>query len=164
MWADALIPYAVFAVPAALVACFFALIALVILIWQHYRINRLMLGRNAASLEESVVTLARRTKDLEAFRAELEQYLKRAEARLSSSVRGVSTVRFNPFKGDGSGGNQSFASALITEEGDGVVFSTLYSRDRVSMFGKPIAKGRSEFELSEEEKEALRLAREAAAK
>lgn len=164
MWTGALEPYIAFAVPAAAVALVLALVAIVLLIWEHRRLTRLMLGRNGASLEESIVTLARRTKDLESFRAELEQYLKRAEARLASSVRGISTVRFNPFKGDGSGGNQSFATALVTEQGDGVVLSTLYSRDRVSMFGKPVEKGASGFELTEEEKQALSLAREQAAK
>lgn len=164
MWSVALEPYVLFAVPAAVVAVLIALGAIVLLIWEHRRLSRLMLGRTGASLEESIVTLTRRTRDLESFRTELEQYLKRAEARIASSIRGVGTVRFNPFKGDGSGGNQSFATALITEEGDGVVFSTLYSRERVSTYGKPIGKGTSEFELSEEEKEALRLAREAADK
>lgn len=157
-------PYIAFAVPAAVVAVLIALAAIALLIWEHRRLSRLMLGRTGASLEESIVTLARRTKDLESFRTELEQYLKRAEARMASSIRGVGTVRFNPFKGDGSGGNQSFATALISEEGDGVILSTLYSRERVSMYGKPVEAGTSEFELSEEEKEALRLAREAADK
>ena len=164
MWSEALAPYIPFAIPVALSALLLALVAIALLLREHRRLSRLMLGRNGASLEESVVTLARRTKDLEGFRGELELYLKRAEQRLATSVRGVSTVRFNPFKGDGSGGNQSFATALVTERGDGVVFSTLYSRDRVSMYGKPVLGGTSGFELTEEEKEALRLAREAAAK
>lgn len=164
MWTAGLEPYIAYAVPAAAVALLIALAAIALLIWEHRRLSRLMLGRTGASLEESIVTLARRTRDLESFRTELEQYLKRAEARMATSIRGIATVRFNPFKGDGSGGNQSFATALLTEQGDGVIFSTLYSRDRVSMYGKPVGKGKSEFELSEEEREALRLAREAADK
>lgn len=164
MWLDVLAPYTSLAVPAALVALIVALVVIALLIWEHRRLSRLMLGRNGASLEESIVTLARRTKDLEGFRMELEQYLKRAEVRMQTSVRGVSTVRFNPFKGEGQGGNQSFATALVTEQGDGVILSTLYSRDRVSTYSKPVAKGASGFELTEEEKEALSLAREQAAK
>ncbi len=121
-----------------------------------------MLGKNGSSLEESILTLSRRTKEIEEFRTELEKYLKRAEARLSTSIRGVGTVRFNPFKGDGSGGNQSFSTALISESGDGVVISTLYSRDRVSVFGKPLVVGKSTFELTSEEAEAVGLAKEAA--
>ncbi|MDE2188580.1 MAG: DUF4446 family protein, partial [Patescibacteria group bacterium] len=37
--------------------------------------------------------------------------------------------------------------------------SSLYSRDHVSVFGKPIKKHASEYELSEEEKEAIKEAK-----
>lgn len=141
-----------------------ALASLGMVVRLNMRLTKLMLGRSGASLEESLMTLARRAKDLEEFRAEVEKYLKRAETRMRTSMRGVGTVRFNPFKGDGSGGNQSFSTALISESGDGVVVSTLYSRDRVSVFGKPLEKGASTYDLTEEEQEALRLAKEAAAR
>jgi hypothetical protein len=77
------------------------------------------------------------------------------EKRLKKSVQAVHTVRFNPFKGTGEGGNQSFATAFLTEDGDGVIISSLYSREHVSVFGKPVKKLVSEHTLSDEEKEAL---------
>ncbi len=43
----------------------------------------------------------------------------------------------------------------MNDEGNGVVMSSLYARDRMSIFAKPIVKGKSEFELSSEEKEVL---------
>jgi hypothetical protein len=161
---DALAPFTVLALPIAAVAALLSVIAIVMLMIEHRRLSRLMLGRSGASLEESIVTLARRMKEIEQFRSELEQYLKQAEVRIATSIRGISTVRFNPFKGDGSGGNQSFAVALVNEEGSGVVLSTIYSRERVSVFGKPIAKGASTFELSDEEREAVKQAKEQAVK
>ena len=45
--------------------------------------------------------------------------------------------------------------AFLNDEGDGVIMSSLYARDRMSIFAKPIKKGKSEFELSAEEKEVL---------
>ena len=69
------------------------------------------------------------------------------------------TVRFNPFKGTGAGGNQSFATALLNENGDGVVLSSLYSRERVSVYAKPVQKFSSEYELSGEEKQAIKSAK-----
>ena len=59
-------------------------------------------------------------------------------------------MRFNPFKDVG--GNQSFAIAIVNEDGDGIVLSSLYSRERMSVFAKQIKKGISEVELTEEEK------------
>lgn len=123
------------------------------------RFKRLMLGRNG-SIEESIAVLSRETKELKKFRTELEAYLKTAEARLGGSVRGVGVVRFNPFSGDGSGGNQSFAVALLDETGSGVVLSSLYARDRVGMYAKPIAGGASSYELTDEEKKAVVLAKQ----
>jgi hypothetical protein len=46
----------------------------------------------------------------------------------------------------------------MNEEGDGVVFSSLYSRERVSIFAKPVKKQASEFELSAEERDAMKRA------
>ena len=47
---------------------------------------------------------------------------------------------------------------MLNEEGDGVVFSSLYSRERMSVFAKPIKNNKSEYELTSEEKEALKKA------
>ncbi|MCX6747604.1 MAG: DUF4446 family protein, partial [Candidatus Nomurabacteria bacterium] len=69
------------------------------------------------------------------------------------SISGLETLRFNPFPDQGS--NQSFAISMLNEEKDGVVISSLYSRERMSVFAKPIKKGKSEYELSDEEKEVL---------
>jgi len=75
-------------------------------------------------------------------------------------VRGVGVVRFNPFTAQG--GNQSFAAAFLDEQGSGVVLSTLYARDRVGVYAKPVDNGSSSFELTEEEKEAISKAKAAA--
>jgi len=39
-----------------------------------------------------------------------------------------------------------------------VVLSSLYARDRMSIFAKPVKNNKSEYELTEEEKEALKKA------
>jgi hypothetical protein len=123
------------------------------------RFKRLALGR-AGSLEESIAILTRESKEAKEFRAELERYLKLAEVRLRTSVRGVGVVRFNPFTAQG--GNQSFCAAFLDERGSGVVLSTLYARDRVGVYAKPVDNGSSSFELTEEEKEAIQKAKAAA--
>jgi hypothetical protein len=138
-----------------------AVAALVILVILERRIARLTGGRKA-SIEEVLAILNREMKELQVFRAELEKYLKLAEARLRGAVQGVGVVRFNPFR-DGQGGNQSFAVALVDERGSGVVFSTLYTRERVGVYAKPLTEGASSFELSDEEKEAITKARQSAA-
>ena len=86
-----------------------------------------------------------------------EKIIKDINKRLKTSVTGVGVVRFNPFTN--SGGNQSFAIALLNEHGNGVIISTLYGRERTSIFAKPVVKFASEYELTKEETEALEQAK-----
>ncbi len=113
------------------------------------------------NLDESFGVLEKEIKDFKKFQSSAEKTFANHDSRLQKAVTGVETVRFNPFKGDGSGGNQSFATALINEEQDGVVISSMYSRDHVSVFAKPIKDAKSEYELTNEEREALTKAQKA---
>lgn len=144
-----------------------ALVLLVVFFFMHLslrrRLARLALGRNG-SIEETISILMRDMKEFKEFRSELEKYLKLAEGRLRGAVSGVGVVRFNPFSGEGQGGNQSFALCMLDEQGQGVVLSTLYSRDRVGVYAKPLAAFASTYELSDEEKQAIERAREQIAK
>jgi hypothetical protein len=68
----------------------------------------------------------------------------------------VGLVRFNPF--DDTGGNQSFAVAVLDANGDGFVLSSLHARGGTRVFAKSLAGGRAEATLSSEEAEAVQLA------
>ena len=124
------------------------------------RLKKLLSGKNAESLEGVIGELGKDIRTLEAWRESTDRYLVGAENRLKRSVQGVETIRFNAFRGNGEGGNQSFAIALLSEQGDGTVISSLYARDRVSVFAKPIKNFASEFEMTEEEKTAVNRARQ----
>jgi hypothetical protein len=126
----------------------------------HVKIQRLLVGKNAKTLEDTINHTQKEILDLRGFEKECLAYFSDIEKRLSRSIQAVETVRFNPFKGNGEGGNQSFSTALINEHGDGVVVSSLYSRDRVSIFSKPLSKFQSEYELTEEEHGVLGTAKD----
>ena len=145
--------YLVLAAPyVAAGALLMSLITIAYAIALKRRLSKLSVG--GSNLEETLKALMQEREENKAFRGELEKYLKLAEARLRQSVQGVGVERFNPFA-EGQGGNQSFCVALIDERGEGVVFSTLYARDRVGVYAKPLLQGTSTFELSNEEKEAV---------
>lgn len=124
----------------------------------HARLKKFLIGIDSKTIQDSLWTVSSGIRDLQLFRSEMADYLDTVERRLRKSVQSVHTVRFNPFQGMGGGGNQSFATAFLNEEGDGVIVSGLYARDHVSVFAKPIKKKKSEHSLSEEEKEALEKA------
>jgi len=91
-------------------------------------------------------------KNLEKLSEELENLKKESKF----SVQKVGIVRFNPFSKIG--GDQSFSVALLDGNNDGVVVTSLYSREGNRVYGKPVKVGKSEYSLSEEEKEAIEKA------
>lgn len=137
-----------------------AVVALTVwLVIVERRLRKLLSGKDAQSLEGVIGALGHDIRTLEDWQKETKDYLTTAEERIKRSVQGVETIRFNAFKGNGEGGNQSFAIALLSENGDGTVVSSLYTRDRMSVFAKPVKKFASEYEMTEEEKEAVTRAR-----
>ncbi len=122
------------------------------------RLKKIFKGGKAKNLEEILINLNNELEKLNISREKTEKYLETVEKRLKKSVQNVGILRFNPFKDSGS--NQSFAIAFLDESGDGVVISSLYSREKVSIYAKPIKEFQSEYSLSKEEKEAINKAKE----
>ena len=78
------------------------------------------------------------------------------EALSRQSIQKVGVVRFNPFAD--TGGDQSFAVALLDAQGNGVVLSSLHGRADTRIFAKQVQAGRSKHALSDEEQDAIRKA------
>ena len=121
------------------------------------RLRKFFLGKKAQNLEDTIFTLENDIAKLKKAKENIEKDIGVINAKLKKSIRGLETIRFNPFPDQGS--NQSFAIGMLNEEDDGLVISSLYSRERMSIFVKPIKAGKSEYELTNEEKEALQKAK-----
>ena len=98
---------------------------------------------------DKVFGVAREVDDLSARSAMLE-------ANGRKAVQRVGLVRFNPF--EETGGNQSFALALMDANGDGLVISSLHARAGTRLYAKAVVAGKSDAALSAEEAEALQIA------
>jgi hypothetical protein len=121
------------------------------------RLKRFFLGKKAKDLEETILGLEANIKKLEGGAAKMQAEVALLSAKTKKSIRGLETIRFNPFPDQG--GNQSFAIGMLNEEGDGLVLSSMYGRERMSVFAKPVKAGKSPYELTAEEKEALARAK-----
>ena len=128
-------------------AVFFAFIGIAIIVgifWAiitERRLKRFFLGKKAKDLEETIVSLEKNIDSLRKAKEDTQKEIAVINAKLKKSIRGLETIRFNPFPDQGS--NQSFAIGMLNEEGDGVVFSSLYSRERMSVFAKPVKNNKS---------------------
>jgi hypothetical protein len=76
--------------------------------------------------------------------------------RIAGAVQHVGVVRFDAFRD--LGGLLSFAVALLDDRGNGLVFSSIYGRSESRTYAKPCIERSSSYELSPEEREAIRLA------
>jgi hypothetical protein len=132
------------------------LIGAIWIIRTEKRLKRFFSGKKAKDLEENIFILEDNISKLKSAKEKIEKEIEEINKKLKKSIRGLETIRFNPFKDQGS--NQSFAVGMLNEDGDGVVFSSLYSRERMSVFAKPIKNGKSDYELTTEEKEVLKKA------
>jgi hypothetical protein len=153
-------PYVGAAVVSLGVACVVLVILAALLLRRTSRLDARLQGvtrgSEGQSLEaildahlDKVYAVARELDELASRTAVIETTQRRAFQR-------VGLVRFNPF--EDTGGNQSFALALLDAHGDGFVVSSLHSRSATRVYGKSIAGGKAESQLSAEEAEALRQA------
>src|SRR5450759_2049780 len=76
--------------------------------------------------------------------------------RVAGAVQHVGVVRFDAFRD--LGGLLSFAVALLDDRGNGLCFSSIYGRSESRTYAKPVIERSSSYELSPEEREAIRLA------
>ena len=121
------------------------------------KVSKLTKGKNAKSLEGVII-------ENNKLALEIKEKLKNQEIQIvdikkdaMNNIQNIGVVRFNPFKE--TGGSQSFAIALTNKKENGVIISSLYTRDRVNVFAKPIQEGSSEYKLTEEEKAAIKQSR-----
>ncbi len=138
----------------------------ILLIWVVYLQIRLLLankkrkemfkGVKVTDLEELLLNQVKQTKQNSASIQELSNFLKKLSAVTDLCIKKVSLMRYNPF--DDSGGDQSFAVALLDSFDNGIIISSLHSREGTRIYAKPIEKGVSKHHLSDEEKAVLQKA------
>jgi hypothetical protein len=75
---------------------------------------------------------------------------------LEGAVRHVGLVRYDAF--EDVGGRLSFSCALLDDHSNGVVMTSINGRQDTRVYAKPVTDGKSPYNLSLEEEEAIRQA------
>jgi len=136
---------------------------LIFLIWNLFlqfrlegtrkRIKIFFKGRKTKDLEEVIAEQVKRMKKIEDDIKKLFNQSKNLEKISNISIQKTGVIRFNPFKD--TGGDQSFAIALLDKGNNGLVISSLYTREGNRIYTKPIKNGTSSYHLSDEEDQAI---------
>jgi Protein of unknown function (DUF4446) len=149
------------------------LVALVWLVLLQARLNRIaaaraaltkgLTGEKRLTLEDLITELGNRLADTQGRLSNLDNEHNKLGEEVAAligesrySLQRVGLVRFNPFAD--TGGDQSFAVAVLDRLGNGFVFSSLHGRSGTRFYAKPLRNGQSSYQLSEEEAEAVKSA------
>lgn len=135
-----------------------AIAALWVALKNRHTLRTLCAGANGAALEEIIMHTNEKVVAFDNDIQELFTISNTIHRHAHKSLHRVGLVRFNPFR-DYSG-NQSFALALLNTGGNGVVISSIHTREGTRVYTKEIKKGVPvNNELTEEEKQAIAAAK-----
>ncbi len=112
-----------------------------------------MIGKDAQSLESVLAWLTKKSAEIDETLVAHKEALEVIDARVKKSVRGYSLIRYDAY--ENAGGNQSFASGILDESGDGFILSVITNRNHVGIYAKPVSRGNALSSLTEEENLAL---------
>jgi len=105
---------------------------------------------------ENLEEVLKKLRALEVNLGEFSQDLKELKVESKAHFKKIGFVRYNPFSGVG--GDQSFSVALLNDHNNGVVLTSLFSREGNRVYAKIVEKGVSPHVLSDEEKQAIQEA------
>lgn len=141
-----------------LVAVLVWLLALSIWLYRtSARYLRLVKGTGKVELKKAIEKLLDDQGKKEAHLKKIEELVADIEKKGETHFQKMGVVRFNPFSE--TGGDQSFALALLNGSNSGVVILSLHSREGTRIYTKTIKEGKSRYELSKEEIRAIDEAR-----
>jgi hypothetical protein len=143
-----------------------AVLALIgVVVWLALRLRKaearyfaLVDGTTGGNLESMLTEHMVQVRDATGRVVELDELARRLERGSRGHLQRVGFLRFNPFRD--AGGDQSFAVAVTDQDGNGVVISSLHSRDVTRVYGKPLAGWASPYPLTDEEEQAIKKARD----
>ena len=126
----------------------------------HVRLSRaikqydlLVTGADGGNLEETLNQHIERIQGAMETVSDLQVRARHTERTLKHSMQWMGIVRYNPFRN--TGGDQSFALAIVDGHGNGVVLSSLHARESARVYAKPLHKWESPYPLTDEEKQAI---------
>ena len=113
------------------------------------RYKRLMRGTNNNSLEKMLLERLSSIEDAKETSQKALKECEKLEIKMKECIQKVAIMRYKAFENVGS--DLSFSIAMLDDKNDGVILTGIYGRQESTTYAKPIDKGISRYDLSEEE-------------
>ncbi|MCI8824243.1 MAG: DUF4446 family protein [Lachnospiraceae bacterium] len=118
--------------------------------------DRFMSGKDMESMEEILWKQFDRIEILEEADKDKRRELNELEHTVQNAYQKAGLVKYDAFRE--MSGKLSYALALLDQNDNGVIVTSMYSREGCFSYAKQVIMGESSINLSEEEKEALKKA------
>ena len=145
---------------ALAVVCLVTFILLIITLCKlkglRRRIDTLTRGKDAESMEDSIIDFFERIESLEDAERKMHRDIREIKENLKITYQKTGLVKYDAFRE--MSGALSYSLALLDKENNGVLISSMYSREGCYTYAKDIIKGECKLNLSDEEAEALKQA------
>ena len=120
------------------------------------RVDSLTRGKDTESLEDIIVSYLERVESLEEGEEITRAALNAIKDNLKITYQKTGLVKYDAFRE--MSGALSYSLALLDKENNGILISSMYSREGCYTYAKEITHGECKINLSEEEAEALKQA------
>ena len=120
------------------------------------KIDILLERGNIKDLKDILFSQIEKTKELEIQLSLALERIEKLEKISEKTFQKIGIIRFNAFVNIS--GNQSFAVALLDNQHTGFIISSLFVNDISRVYIKTMTKGKADYLLSNEEKEAIERA------
>ena len=117
----------------------------------YRRYDRFMRGKDAETLEDTMISILEQLKDLNAKDRANKDMMKSLSKQVKDSFQKFGFVKYNAFKG--MGGNLSFVLAMLDDNNTGFVLDAVHSREGCYLYLKEVEEGATEADKARVEKE-----------
>ena len=137
-------------------------ILIIIMIVNAVKMNKMrkrldkFMSKEDINLEELLVQYTKKLNILLEHDKEMQTSIEHMEKTVKNCVQKVGVVRYQAIPNMGA--DLSYTVALMDENNDGVVLNGIYGRDGCYTYAKPLEQGKSSYNLSEEEEQAIKKA------
>ncbi|HEY5562236.1 MAG TPA: DUF4446 family protein [Clostridiaceae bacterium] len=116
--------------------------------------RRLIRGVTNKNLEELVISQLDKIDLADSKYSNIKDEINKLNNRLQGCLQKYSMIRYRAFENVGS--DLSFSMAILDQNNSGVLLTGIYGRTESTTYAKPIDRGLSRYELSEEEAQVLK--------
>lgn len=138
------------------ITCIMLIVTLCKLKSLRRRVDALTRGKDAESMEDTILKFFDNIKELEDAEQKMHRDIKEIKDNLKITYQKTGLVKYDAFRE--MSGALSYSLALLDKQNNGVLISSMYSREGCYSYAKEIVNGESKLNLSEEEAEALKQA------